>query len=65
MMITNLSSENTIRLFIDNLKDLEQLMGSLSTAVTEFFEHCFERTVFCKNVKNADWEPGQQFVVFD
>ena len=65
MKITNLSPENTIRLFIDNLDDLETLIGSLTSAVTEFFEHCFERTVFCKGVKNARWQPGQQFVVFD
>ena len=65
MKITNLSPENTIRLFIDNLDDLEMLIGTLTSAVTEFFEHCFERTIFCKDVKNAKWQPGQQFVVFD
>ena len=66
MNITNLSTENTIRLFIDNLDDFKEILyaNRLTNTVNVFFENCFEQTLYCQRA-NASYKIGHNYLVFD
>ena len=45
-----------INLFIDSIKDLEELIHSNSKTVSEFLKRgCFGESVFSQEVKNVPW----------
>ena len=51
-------------MYIENQDDLAIIFDNGSQYVTAFLEDCYLETEFCTDVKNADWQAGENLFVF-
>jgi len=55
MKISILCQETEINTFVDSLDDVDNLFQSANPIVSEFFEHSFVETSYCKEIETLDW----------
>lgn len=61
--MANLTRENAIDSFVQNLDDMKILLMSMSSSVLQLFDFASQRTRFTESVQNLDWKLGDSLEV--